>query len=132
MKKALKIFSIINCIISALVLLMIIEPAVVGYDDGIGFLLMYINFMLSGVTLLFWVVFSIFQKNNVKLKVASILSLLIYVGGIVLFSGNHLLFLPLDVRLKLDWLIWILPFVLIVLLLLVGKNSLIVDKSKEK
>lgn len=62
MKRLLKILSIITCICWAFVVLMLINPAVVGYDDGIGFFIEFICIILTVITIVSWVGFAISEK----------------------------------------------------------------------
>lgn len=62
MKRLLYILSIITCICWAFVLLMLINPFVVGYDDGIGFFIDFICIILTVITIVSWVGFGIIKK----------------------------------------------------------------------
>ena len=62
MKKITYILSIITCICWAFVLLMLINPVVVGYDDGIGFFIEFICIILTVITIVSWVAFGIIKK----------------------------------------------------------------------
>ena len=62
MKKITYILSIITCICWAFVLLMFINPVVVGYDDGIGFFIELICIILTVITIASWVGFGIIKK----------------------------------------------------------------------
>ncbi len=62
MKRLLQILSIITCLCLAFVILMFINPAVVGYDDGIGFFIEFICIILTVITIVSWVVFGIIKK----------------------------------------------------------------------
>ncbi len=62
MKRLLYILSIITCICWAFVLLMLINPVVVGYDDGIGFFIEFICIILTVITIVSWVGFGISKK----------------------------------------------------------------------
>lgn len=62
MKRLLYILSIITCLCLVFVLLMFINPAVVGYDDGIGFFIEFICIVLTIITIVSWVGFVISKK----------------------------------------------------------------------
>lgn len=62
MKRLLQILSIITCLCLAFVILMFINPAVVGYDDGIGFFIEFICIILTVITIVSWVGFGISKK----------------------------------------------------------------------
>ncbi len=62
MKRLLYILSIITCLCLGFVLLMFINPAVVGYDDGIGFFIEFICIILTFITIVSWVGFGISKK----------------------------------------------------------------------
>lgn len=62
MKKITYILSIITCLCWAFVLLMLINPVVVGYDDGIGFFIEFICIILTVITIASWVGFRIIKK----------------------------------------------------------------------
>ncbi len=62
MKKITYILSIITCICWAFVLLMFINPVVVGYDDGIGFFVEFICIILTVITIVSWVGFGITKR----------------------------------------------------------------------
>ena len=62
MKKITYTLSIITCICWAFVLLMFINPVVVGYDDGIGFFIEFICIILTVITIVSWVAFGIIKK----------------------------------------------------------------------
>lgn len=62
MKRLLQILSILTCLCLAFVILMFINPAVVGYDDGIGFFIEFICIILTVITIGSWVVFGIIKK----------------------------------------------------------------------
>lgn len=62
MKRLLYILSIITCLCLGFVLLMFINPAVVGYNDGIGFLIEFICIILIVITIVSWAVFGIVKK----------------------------------------------------------------------
>ena len=62
MKRLLQILSIITCLCLAFVILMFINPAVVGYDDGIGFFIEFICIILTVITIVSWVAFGIIKK----------------------------------------------------------------------
>ena len=62
MKKITYILSIITCICWAFVLLMFINPVVVGYDDGIGFFIEFITIILTIITIVSWMAFGIIKK----------------------------------------------------------------------
>ena len=62
MKRLLQILSIITCLCLAFVILMFINPAVVGYDDGIGFFIEFICIILTVITIVSWVAFRIIKK----------------------------------------------------------------------
>ena len=62
MKRFVYILSIITCICWAFVLLMLINPVVVGYDDGIGFFIEFICIILTVITIASWVGFRIIKK----------------------------------------------------------------------
>lgn len=123
MKKALHILSIINCIVCGYVLLMYIDLAVIGYSDSIGFLLIFICTALSYVTFSLWLIYSFIKKRNIKLKVAAIISAILYVGyEVFLYSGLSRL-LPLEVQVSIAWVNWMIPLVLTILLLIVEKYT---------
>ena len=62
MKRLLQILSIITCLCLAFVILMFINPVVVGYDDGIGFFIEFICIILTVITIVSWVGFGIIKK----------------------------------------------------------------------
>ena len=62
MKRLLQILSIITCLCLAFVILMFINPAVVGYDDGIGFFIEFICIILTVIKIVSWVGFGISKK----------------------------------------------------------------------
>ena len=62
MKRLLYILSIITCICWGFVLLMLIKPVVIGYDDGIGFFIEFISIILTFITIVSWVFFGIIKK----------------------------------------------------------------------
>lgn len=62
MKRLLQILSILTCLCLAFVILMFINPAVVGYDDGIGFFIEFICIILTVITIVSWVAFGIIKK----------------------------------------------------------------------
>lgn len=127
MKRVLQILSIINCIVCGYVLLMCIDPAVVGYSDSVGFLLIFICTALSYVTFSLWLIYSFIKKRNIKLKVAAIISAILYVGyEVFLYNGLSRL-LPLEVQVSIAWVNWMIPLVLTILLLVIEKYS-----AKEK
>ncbi|MBE6815934.1 MAG: hypothetical protein E7522_10880 [Ruminococcaceae bacterium] len=131
MKKALRVLSIINCIVCGYVLLMYIDLAVIGYSDSVGFLLIFICTALSYVTFLLWSIYSFIQKNT-KLKVAAIASVILYVGYEMFFySGLSNRLLPLEIQVSISWVKWMIPLVLTILLLIVEKKSVGVGKSNE-
>ena len=132
MKKALRVLSIINCIVCGFVLLMYIDLAVIGYSDSIGFLLIFICTALSYVTFFLWSIYSFIQKRNIKLKVAAIASVILYVGyEMFLYSGLSNRLLPLEIQVSISWVKWMIPLVLTILLLVVEKKSVGVGKSNE-
>ena len=127
MKRVLQILSIINCIVCGYVLLMYIDLAVIGYSDSVGFLLIFICTALSYVTFSLWLIYSFIKKRNIKLKVAAIISAILYVGyEVFLYSGLSRL-LPLEVQVSIAWVNWMIPLVLTILLLVIEKYS-----AKEK
>ena len=124
MKKALHILSIINCIVCGYVLLMYIDLAVIGYSDSVGFLLIFICTALSYVTFSLWLIYSFIKKRNIKLKVAAIASVILYVGyEMFLYSGLSARLLPLEVQVSIAWVNWMIPLVLTILLLFVEKYT---------
>ena len=62
MKRLLYILSIATCLCLGFVLLMFINPAVVRYDDGIGFFIEFICIILTVITIASWVAFGIVKK----------------------------------------------------------------------
>ena len=62
MKRFLYILSIITCLCLGFVVLMLINPAVVGYDDGIGFFIEFVCIILTVITIVSWVAFGIVKK----------------------------------------------------------------------
>ena len=62
MKRLLQILSIITCLCLAFVILMFINPVVVGYDVGIGFFIEFICIILTVITIVSWVAFGIIKK----------------------------------------------------------------------
>lgn len=62
MKRLLYILSVTTCLCLAFVILMFINPAVVGYDDGIGFFIDFICIILTVITIVSWVGFGIIKK----------------------------------------------------------------------
>ena len=62
MKRLLQILSIITCLCLAFVILMLINPVVVGYDDGIGFFIEFISIILTVITIASWVGFGITKR----------------------------------------------------------------------
>ena len=62
MKRLLYILSVTTCLCLAFVILMFINPAVVGYDDGIGFFIEFICIILTVITIVSWVAFGIIKK----------------------------------------------------------------------
>lgn len=62
MKRLLQILSILTCLCLTFVILMFINPAVVGYDDGIGFFIEFICIILTVITIVSWVGFGISKK----------------------------------------------------------------------
>lgn len=128
MKRILRILSIINCIVCGYVLLMYIDLAVIGYSDSVGFLLIFICTALSYVTFSLWLIYSFIKKRNIKLKVAAIASVILYVGyEMFLYSGLSARLLPLEVQVSIAWVNWMIPLVLTILLLVIEKYS-----AKEK
>ena len=128
MKRILRILSIINCIVCGYVLLMYIDLAVIGYSDSVGFLLIFICTALSYVTFSLWLIYSFIKKRNIKLKVAAIASVILYVGyEMFLYSGLSARLLPLEVEVSIAWVNWMIPLVLTILLLVIEKYS-----AKEK
>ena len=59
MKRLLYILSIITCICWLFVLMMLIYPVVVRYDDGIGFFIEFITIVLTVITIISWAIFGI-------------------------------------------------------------------------
>ena len=110
MKKALRILSIINCISCVFVLLMLLLPAINGYDDGVGLFLEFISIVLSSITFFLWMIFSIFHKYNIELKIMAIFSVLLYAGVIVSIFGDIIPF-----KFPVFLLMWIIPIVFNVL-----------------
>ena len=126
MKRILRILSIINCIVCGYVLLMYIDLAVIGYSDSVGFLLIFICTALSYVTFSLWLIYSFIKKRNIKLKVAAIASVILYVGyEMFLYSGLSARLLPLEVQVSIAWVNWMIPLVLTILLLIVEKKRLL-------
>ena len=62
MKRLLYILSITTCLCLGFVLLMFINPAVVGYDEGIGFFIEFICIILTVITIVSWMAFGIIKK----------------------------------------------------------------------
>ena len=62
MKKKLFALTITVCLCWFFVLLMIIKPVVVGYDDGIGFFIEFITIILTIITIVSWLSFGIIKK----------------------------------------------------------------------
>ena len=62
MKILLQILSILTCLCLGFVLFVFINPAVVGYDDGIGFFIEFICIILTVITIASWVAFGIVKK----------------------------------------------------------------------
>ena len=132
MKRILRILSIINCIVCGYVLLMYIDLAVIGYSDSVGFLLIFICTALSYVTFSLWLIYSFIKKRNIKLKVAAIASVILYVGyEMFLYSGLSARLLPLEVQVSIAWVNWMIPLVLTILLLIVEKKTAIIETSNK-
>ena len=66
MKKFLSILTIIVSACWFFVFMMLIEPAIVGYDDGIGFFIEYVSVVLLVVTIVSWLVFGIVRAIKKK------------------------------------------------------------------
>lgn len=61
-KKLLTVLSIVTGIGWAFILIMFINPAVIGFDDGTGFFIELICIILTVITIVSWVVFGIVKK----------------------------------------------------------------------
>ena len=67
MRKILRIISIVCIAFSLLTLAMIIDPGMIDwYNDGIGFLCMFVSIICSGLVLLAWVIFSSTKSDKYK------------------------------------------------------------------
>lgn len=84
MRKILKVFSILNCICCCYCLTMFINPIVLDNTDMGGFLVIFIGIVLSTVMALAWTIFAFRkQKNNNKLKIITIVSLIVNIAFII-------------------------------------------------
>lgn len=82
-KKALGVLSIINCVFCGLTFLVMDVPEII-YDDGQGFLVMFINIVLSAVTLVFWTAYCFCKREeNKKLQLITSLSVVVYAALLV-------------------------------------------------
>ena len=84
MRKILKILSILNCICCCYCLTMFINPIILENNDQGGFLVIVIGIVLSTVMALIWTIFAFRkQKNNNKLKIITIVSLIVDIAFII-------------------------------------------------
>ena len=84
MRKTLKILSILNCICCCYCLTMFINPIVLENTDMGGFLVIVFGIILSTVMAFAWTIFAFRkQKNNNKLKIITIVSLIVDVAFII-------------------------------------------------
>lgn len=84
MRKILKILSILNCICCCYCLTMFINPIILENNDQGGFWVIVIGIVLSTVMALIWTIFAFRkQKNNNKLKIITIVSLIVDIAFII-------------------------------------------------
>ncbi len=92
MKKSLRNLSVMTCLSCIFCLIVFAAPGVVGYDDSLGFAIIYLSIILPFVSSLLWTVFSLKNKNIPgKLKVTAVTSLIIHT---VLLLNTFFDFLP--------------------------------------
>ena len=84
MRRVLKILSILNCICCCYCMTMFINPIILDNTDQGGFLVIFICIVLSSVMALVWTIFAFRkQKNNNKLKIITIVSLIVDIAFII-------------------------------------------------
>lgn len=84
MRKILKILSILNCICCCYCLTMFINPIVLENTDMGGFYVIIFGIILSTLMALLWTIFAFRkQKNNDKLKIIAIVSLIVDIAFII-------------------------------------------------
>lgn len=84
MRKILKILSILNCICCCYCLTMFINPIILDFTDQGGFYVIFFGIILSTIMALVWTIFAFRkQKNNDKLKIITIVSLIVDIAFII-------------------------------------------------
>ena len=84
MRKTLKILSILNCICCCYCLTMFINPIVLENTDMGGFYVIVFGIILSTLMALLWTIFAFRkQKNNNKLKITTVVSLIVNIAFII-------------------------------------------------
>lgn len=84
MRKILKILSILNCICCCYCMTMFINPIILDNTDMGGFYVIFFGIILSTVMALVWTIFAFRkQKNNNKLKIITIVSLIVDIAFII-------------------------------------------------
>ena len=105
MRKILCIISIACIALSLFTLAMMIDPGIIHYDDGIGFLCMFGSIICSGLVLPFWIIFASTKSNkNKKLQIISSISSALYLVllgniyfGFLIFGGEIIVQIVLSI-----------------------------------
>ncbi|MCH5170274.1 MAG: hypothetical protein J1F24_03195 [Oscillospiraceae bacterium] len=89
MRKILCIISIACIALSSFTLAIMIEPGIIHYYDGIGFLCIVASIICSGLVLPLWIIFASTKSNkNKKVQIIASISFVLYVG--IYFDFLHI------------------------------------------
>ena len=92
MRKILCIISIACIALSSFTLAIMIDPGIIHYDDGIGFLCIVVSIVCSGLVLPLWIIFASTKSNkNKRLQIISSISSALYLAllGNIYFNFLH-------------------------------------------
>ncbi len=77
LKKITKILSVIDIVCCSFCLVMFAAPGIVAFDDSLGFSVILVSIILSCITMILWPIYCFLKKNNSKLKMLAITSVVV-------------------------------------------------------
>ena len=118
MKKALHTLSIISLICCSFCFVMISMPAIIGYNEALGFAVILVGFLSTYLSAILWSGYTFYKTNKPAIKIIMALSVIL---NVTLLLNLFLNFIPFgDIQLAIQSLI---PVVLNIAFLLYSKFS---------
>ena len=100
MKKALHTLSIISLICCSLCFVMISMPAIIGYNEALGFAILLVGFLSTYLSAILWSGYTFYKTNKPAIKIIMILSVILNTTLLLNLFFNFIPFVEIGLALQ--------------------------------